>query len=259
MPLESDRYTTIHEYRDDSLAEKTIEFSAEYPFTLMINGSPYVTFACSGTELELYARGYLTNEGIIGSPEEIRSIDIDESDLSIYVSLVDNSEVVARLEHVKTLSAAGGRSRKQLPDESFVRKRLPRVRARTILKSMSEFLACSSEHSVTHGVHSAALYALNGERIAFFDEIGRHNAIDKTVGFAVMNGVSLEDKMILSTGRLSSEIAIKVINARVPVLVTRASPTTYSVKLLRDYNILAMTTVTDRCFFVINGDRQIVI
>ena len=259
MPLTADKNITVHEYRDNSLTEKTIEFSAEYPITLMINGNPYMTFACSGTELESYAWGYLTTEGIISNPDEIRNIDIDESNLSINVNLIDSSEISAGLEFIKTLSAAGGRSRKKLPDKSFIRKNLPCVLPDSVLKCMSEFLAYSRENGSTHGVHSAALYTLEGIMIVFFDEIGRHNAIDKTIGYAVMNKISLEDKMIFSTGRLSSEIAIKIINARAPVLVTRASPTTYSVKLLREYNILAITTVSDERFFVINGNRYFAI
>jgi FdhD protein len=122
---------------------------------------------------------------------------------------------------------------------------------------MSEFLSFSKEHETTHGVHGSAMYTLKGERIVFFDEIGRHNAIDKVIGYAAMNNISPEDKMICSTGRISSEIAFKFINASAPVLITRASPTTYSIKLLRDYNILAIVRAVNCGFFVVNGKERI--
>ncbi|HQM46212.1 MAG TPA: formate dehydrogenase accessory sulfurtransferase FdhD, partial [Smithellaceae bacterium] len=109
------------------------------------------------------------------------------------------------------------------------------------------------------GVHGAALYSLAGEKIVFFDEIGRHNAIDKVIGHAAVHNISLEDKMICSTGRISSEIALKIINARAPVLITRASPTTLSVKLLRRYNILSVIRAVQGRFYVVNGKEQIVL
>jgi FdhD protein len=124
---------------------------------------------------------------------------------------------------------------------------------------MNEFLVFSQEHKATHGVHGAALYSLEGERLAFFDEIGRHNAIDKVIGHAAVSGISLEDKMICSTGRVSSEIALKLIHARAPVLVTRASPTTLSVELLRRYNLLSIVRAVGGRFYVVNGKENILL
>ncbi len=249
---------TVHEYQNNSLAETQMWVSAEYPITLLINGNPYMTFACSGTDLEAYAAGHLTCEGIIQSSDQICDIEVDEANLSVKVNLVNSKDILLKLEFIKTISAAGGRSRKILPGEELIRKELPVLRPDVILKCMGKFLDDSREHKTTHGVHSAAMYTTEGKELVFFDEIGRHNAIDKTIGHAVLNNISLEDKMILSTGRLSSEIALKMINARVPVLITRASPTSYSVKLLKQYNILAISRADSESFFVINGVDRII-
>ena len=106
-------------------------------------------------------------------------------------------------------------------------------------------------------VYKRQLYSLDGERIVFFDDIGRHNAMDKVIGHAALNGISLEDKMICSTGRISSEIAFKIITAGAPVLISRASPTTLGVELLRRYNILSIIRAVGRRFFVVNGKDSI--
>jgi FdhD protein len=257
MPLATYENVVLHEYRDGALIEVSLPFSAEYAVLLRINGSPYVTMACSGNYLQEHITGYLITEGIITGSDQIEKMEIDEIGLTVNVLLVQDKIIAEKLERIKTISAAGGRSRKSLPAGALIRQNLPEVRAEVISESMREFLTYSHEHEATHGVHSAALYSLKGDRLVFFDEIGRHNAIDKVIGYAAINHLGLEDKMICSTGRISSEIAFKFINARAPVLLTRASPTTLSVRLLRQYNILSIIRVVDGRFYVVNGREKI--
>ncbi|HBL53714.1 MAG TPA: hypothetical protein DDZ34_06750 [Syntrophaceae bacterium] len=257
MTLPALENIVLHEYRDGVFTEVSLPFSAEYAVLLKINGSPYVTIACSGNHLREHITGYLMTEGIIGGMDQIDKMEIDEENLIVNAVLARDKIIAEKLERIKTITAAGGRTKKDLPSDALMRKHLPEVRAEVVLQSMSEFLTYSREHEATHGVHSAALYSLAGERLVFFDEIGRHNAIDKVIGYAAVNRLTLEDKMICSTGRISSEIAFKFINARAPVLITRASPTTMSVRLLRQYNILSIIRAVNGRFFVVNGKEKI--
>ena len=257
MTLPANEKILLHEYREGRFAEVELPFSAEYALTLNINGSPYVTMACSGKDLREHVTGYLITEGIISGADQIARLEVHEKDLAVDVFLMNDRIVAERLEQIKTISAAGGRTRTRLPGEELVRTRLPGVGAEVILGAMSEFLSYSREHEATHGVHSAALYSLEGGRLIFFDEIGRHNAIDKVIGRAAIQGISLEDTMICSTGRISSEIAFKIIHARAPVLISRASPTTLSVSLLRRFNILTVIRAVNGRFFVVNGKESI--
>ncbi len=259
MALPTTENIVLHEYREGRLSEVSLPFSTEYAVLLKINNSPYVTMACSGNYLREHITGYLMTEGIISGLNQIEKLEVDETSLTVNVALVNDRIVRETLERIKTISAAGGRTRKNLPSGDLIRGNLPEIRAEFILKSMNEFLNFSREHEATHGVHSAALYSLDGGRLVFFDEIGRHNAIDKVIGYAAVNGIRLEDKMICSTGRISSEIALKFINARAPVLLTRASPTTLSVKLLREYNILSIIRAVNGRFYVVNGKEKIIL
>lgn len=257
MTLPAHENILLHEYRDGRLIEVSLPFSTEYALLLKINGSPYVTMACSGNDLREHVAGYLITEGIVSGMDQIEKIEADEAALIVNAVLSNDPIVTEKIERIKTISAAGGRTKRSRPSDDLIRKNLPVVPAEVILKSMSEFLNYSREHEATHGVHAAALYSLAGDRLVFFDEIGRHNAIDKVIGYAAVNRISLEDKMICSTGRIASEIAFKFINARAPVLVTRASPTTLSVRLLRQYNILSVIRAINGRFFVVNGKEQI--
>ena len=259
MTLPNRENIILHQYRDGVLSEVSMPFSTEYAVLLKINGSAYVTMACSGNYLREHITGYLITEGIISNTNQIQAIEIDETGLTVNAFLSSDKIIAEKLERIKTITAAGGRSRKNMPSEDLVRRSLPQVRAEVVLQCMNEFLTYSREHEATHGVHGAALYSLEGRREVFFDEIGRHNAIDKVIGHAAVNGISLEDKMICSTGRISSEISFKIIHARAPVLVTRASPTVLSVSLLRHYNILSIIRAVNDRFYVVNGKEKIIL
>lgn len=257
MALATYKEFTVHAYSDGTLTETTLPFSTEYAVLLKINGLEYITMASSGNYLAQHITGYLLTEGIITRTGEIQSMDIDEESLTVNVGLVPESRVTERLEMVKSLTAAGGRTKRILPDGGLARSRLPVVRAEVVVGVMNEFLGFSQEHKTTHGVHGAALYSVSGERIVFSDDIGRHNAMDKVIGHAALNDMSLEDKMICSTGRISSEIAFKIITAGAPILISRASPTTLGVELLRRYNILSIIRAVGGRFYVINGKDNI--
>ena len=257
MTLPTFENVTLHEYREGRLTEVTLPFSTEYAVALSINSMPYITMACSGNYLREHITGYLLTEGIVTDIRQIIRLDVDEAALAVNAVLLDDPIIADRLDRVKTISAAGGRSKKSPPPAHLVRAELPCLRADIVLKSMNEFLAYSREHETTHGVHGAALYSLDGVRLAFFDEIGRHNAIDKVIGYAAQKNIALADKIICSTGRISSEIANKIIFARAPILVTRASPTTLSVQLLRRFNILGIIRAVNGRFYVVNGSDRI--
>ncbi len=257
MNLPTYEHVVLHEYSNGRLNEVSLPFSTEYAVALSINSNPYVTMACSGNYLREHITGYLLTEGLITDVRQITRLDVNEAALTVNAVLVDDPAIADRLDRIKTISAAGGRSKKGLPPEDLIRSRLPEIRAEVIIQSMNEFLTYSREHESTHGVHGAALYSLDGERLIFFDEIGRHNAIDKVIGYAAQNNIPLEDKIICSTGRISSEIAFKIIFARAPVLVTRASPTTLSVALLRRFNIFAVIRAVNGRFYVVNGSEKI--
>ncbi len=229
--------------------------SAEYSFTLSVNGNPFVSIVCSGSDLEQLALGHLAAEGVIRSADEVRSIEIDEGAFSINVSTAESDELLDRLFRIRSIASGCGQSAAGPADA--VRRphgKVPRVGAAVVIASMREFLRSSEIHTLTHGVHSAALYSVDGTRLCFFDEIGRHNAIDKILGCALKEGIPLERSMILSTGRLASEIVLKAIAVSAPVLISRAAPTTRSIELARRAGMLMIGGVRPSGFYIFSGE-----
>ena len=90
MTLPVNEKVLLHEYRESGFVEVSLPFSAEYAVTLSINGSPYITMACSGSYLKEHMAGYLITEGIINDPDQIEKIDIDEAHLTVNVYLAED-------------------------------------------------------------------------------------------------------------------------------------------------------------------------
>jgi FdhD protein len=247
----------MERYSGGRLEPGMLTVNTEYPVAMVVNGRHLSTIACSGDDLEKLTAGYLFAERIIMRAEQIVSFAFDEKTLIVQVSV--QSEAFDREKHrPEQIMTGGGKARKNVPEKKFIHGELPWVKADVICRAAAEFLNFSKLHELTHGVHSAGLYTLDGSMIVFFDEIGRHNAIDKVVGHAMMNSIPLEKTMLFSTGRISSEIAGKVIHSGIPVFISRASPTSYAVELLRNYNVLSVCRARDDGFFVINGKECII-
>jgi FdhD protein len=240
-------------YSPSGIEPVDLLISAEYHITLLLNGRPCLSVACSGSDLEMLAAGHMITEGIVLSMDEIKEIQVDEDRKTVNVILADNADVFGRLIKIRTLVSGCAGSGSDSSDDVAVRRELPRVDPAVITSSMNEFLGLSVIHSKTHGVHSAALYAADGTRVAFFDEIGRHNAVDKVIGYAMTHGVSLDRMMLFSTGRIATEIALKAARAGIPVIVTRAAPTSMAVDFVRRKNIILITGVRKDSFYVHNG------
>ncbi len=253
-PLPVEMNIEGHRFKEGSLEAVTVPVSAEYAFTLCINGSPYVKIACYGAELDVLATGHFFSLGIIKHPDEIRDVLVDYNERRIDVATVESDEILQRLFRLKTIVSgcgnAGGDDDLPLPPEQ---KRKFSITSERVCKIMIGFLGHSDTHGRTHGVHGAALYHADGKMEVFFEEIGRHNAVDKLLGYALAQKLSLEDCMVVSTGRISSEITVKAIMVGIPAIVSRSAPTTRAIELARRYGMLLASGVRPSRFFVTSG------
>ena len=252
-------YTKIntYEYHNGTLQPRSLMAGAEYPVAIVVNGSPLVTIACSAVDIEFLVMGHLLSEQIISSVDEVRSCIFDEKTLIADVRL-EGPEKELKTPVQKIVSAGGRGKVVDVPDE-HIRKDLPGVHADTVTRVMDEFLHTSKLRDLTHGFHAAALYTIDGESVVFFDEIGRHSAIDKVIGFAAVHSVSMADKMILSTGRVSSEIAGKILCSGVSVFVSRAAPTDTAAGLLKKSGIIFMCRAKKDRFTVVGGADHLIL
>jgi FdhD protein len=212
----------------------------ELPLTIILNNEELVTLLCSPADLNYLAVGYLSSEGFLKNKDEIKKITVDEHKGVVRVETREEKILPAETAFKRVLTSGCGRGasfysfadmQEQIKIESP--SKVSTIQIFTLIK---DFQQRSEMYKETGGVHSAAL--CDAEQILLFaNDIGRHNAIDKIFGECILNGIAVDDKMIVTSGRISSEILIKVARKNIPLLVSRSAPTNLGVSLANQVGI----------------------
>ena len=216
------------------------EVASELPVRLVLNNESLVTLLCTPSELRELAVGFLLSEGLLRDKSSIKKIDLDEQEAVVRIELTDLPPDFSRMFEKRTISSGCGKGitytgyRMDADHRIDVKGRLMSLDdIRTQLKA---FRNISSLYLETGGVHSAALS--NGKEILFFSEdIGRHNAVDKLIGKAFLQSISIENKVLITSGRVTSEIVTKAGRNRIPVLISRAAPSCMAISYAEDMGI----------------------
>lgn len=206
----------------------------EIPFTILVNGQEIVTLLCSPDKLEYLAVGFLLSEGLIKSDTQIKSVNLGKDGHYANVELDGDFQVPQDFFRKRLISSGCGRGSsfynpRDALDYEPINSDI-QISYKQVTDLMRQFQEKSSLFKKTGGVHSAALSDL-GKIEIFTEDIGRHNAIDKIFGQCLLKGISTEDKVILTSGRISSEILIKVAKGKIPIIISRAAPTDLAVGL----------------------------
>ncbi len=212
----------------------------EYPFTIFINDMEIVTLLCSPTSLEYLALGFIYSEGLINSLSNVRRITIDEDNGIGYVYLDEMNEFSKKFMGKRTITSGCGKGTVFYNViDSFKSKKIEKpltIDIESIKRLVRGFNKKSQLFIDTGGVHSCALCSAD-DIIIFEEDIGRHNALDKIFGRALAENIDTRDKVILTSGRISSEILIKAAKRQVPIIVSRSAPTSLSVEMAEKLGI----------------------
>ncbi|MGO9138800.1 MAG: formate dehydrogenase accessory sulfurtransferase FdhD [Syntrophales bacterium] len=234
--------------------------SEEIPVTIEVNGSELVTLLSSPGDLENLVYGFLFNSGFIGEVGDVKSLIIDRDRWKAAVKIAGEGIPEDMLFKRIYTSGCGKGVIFHNPLDVMNRARLPdgfTVDHKKIEEFMGMFQTKSSEHKETRGVHSSAL-ADGNDILIFRDDIGRHNAIDKVIGETLCQGLVFEDKMILTSGRVSSEILSKILRCRIPIIVAAGAPTNQAVKLARNVNLTVVGLARGSIMCIFSGEERIV-
>ncbi|MDD3853403.1 MAG: formate dehydrogenase accessory sulfurtransferase FdhD [Syntrophomonadaceae bacterium] len=213
-------------FKEGKLSDVTDYMVVEKSLRIILNGHELVTLACSPEATEQLAVGYLLSEGLLNSREDIKSMQADDP-LAVSIETFSQTTFPAGARKINTCMGKGGTG---LPEPLPVDTEIPKLDPWHLLKLIHELDATSFTFQRTGGVHSAAL-GDSDTMLVRYEDIGRHNAVDKTLGHAVLEGIKLQDKVLLLSGRIASEILIKAARNRIPVIVSRSAPTLLAVEL----------------------------
>ena len=232
----------------------------EYSFRLFFNSRELVTLLCSPTGLDYLITGYLFSQEIIKSREEIKEIIIDEAKRRADVTTVTGSASTVS-QSKQLVGSSGAREVRNysglLSSIAPIESRF-KIPAQCIFDLVAEFIRKSELFKDTGGVHSAAICSAK-EFVCYSDDIGRHNAVDKVIGECILKDIPREDKLLLTSGRISSEILLKAARAGIPVAVSKSAVTDGAMKYANQLGITLAGFVRGQKMTVYTADTRIMV
>jgi FdhD protein len=232
------------------------ETIVETPVSLTVNGQVWLTFMCTPVNLEALAVGFLYNEGILESMDEVEDVRVCEHGDNVDVWL--NRTVEQPKSWRRTSGCTGGVTAVDMlarPNVSFNGDQ-PKVPPEAIGHLVELLFESQELYRETGGVHTSALS--DGEKILLSaEDIGRHNTLDKIAGLCLMNNIWPETRILITTGRISSEMLQKAARLEVPILISRTSPSSLSIEMAERYGITLIGYARKHRFNVYSNSQRV--
>jgi len=211
----------------------------EARLNVYLNGNKAISMMCIPIDQEAHAIGFLMSENVISSMDDVDEINISEDGLRVDIKakIVENS--LENLYKEKTLvSGCGGGVTGNIAGQVEVPFNQTRfhVKPELISSEIKKFYQDSELYTLTGCVHKAMLYLEDGTTVTS-EDIGRHNAIDKVVGKCKIDNLDTTKSILFVSGRLSSEMVVKAVMHKVPIVVSRTAPTNLGVRTAHKHGL----------------------
>jgi FdhD protein len=247
----------VEKYEQKQLSANNDALVVEVPLTIVLNGIELVTMACSPQAFPELAVGYLLSEGIFDQHSQIAHIDLDDCTIRIAAEGLA-SNIDTNGHSLNTCSGHGFKIPCLSGQQQIAATSQYYFEAENLLNLIRILDETSVTFKRTGGVHSAAL-GYNAELIIRYEDIGRHNAVDKVFGNAFLNNVNVKDKCLVLSGRIASEILIKAYRNGVPLVLSRSAPTLKAVELADQYGMTIVGFARGNRFNVYTHSSRIVL
>ncbi len=246
---------------DEQGEGRDMEVAGEFPLTIKVDDREVVTLMTLGTYPEALTLGYLRNQRLIEDIETIRSVQVDWEREQVAVTTVDGTGIVDWQEKLSgrtvTTGCGQGTVFSCTLDELY-NWRVPHVTIRQsrIYELLRGIAAYNEIYKRAGAVHGCAL-CRDADINIFIEDVGRHNAADAISGLMWLNAESGADKIFYTTGRLTSEIVMKVAHMGIPVLLSRSGVTHMGLELAQDLGMIMIARAKGKHFLVYNGAEQV--
>jgi formate dehydrogenase accessory protein FdhD len=233
----------------------------EKPLHIFLNKTRYATILCSPQNLKELAVGHLLTEGLIKSIEEIEKINFKNEDIC-EVILKSNIDVEKRLKLSRNLSriilsACGGPFQ---PSERLPKiKSNLKVKAEIIQKCVNTLNFIAEAFKKTGGVHAASIYESDGSLIAFAEDVGRHNAVDKVIGLGALNKTDFSKCFLALSGRLTGDIVSKAAKIGLPIVASLAAAVDSGINIAKEVDLTLIGFVRGRRMNIYNCEERIAV
>ncbi|MCF6251804.1 MAG: formate dehydrogenase accessory sulfurtransferase FdhD [Methylococcaceae bacterium] len=238
---------------------RQIELVGERALTLYVDKQEIVTLMTMGTHPELLTLGYLKNQGFFEKIDEITVVQVDWETEAVAVVTNDQQSDFSKQMQQRTVTTGCGQGTVfgRLMDKlnNIAVPKLS-IKQTTIYALLDSLKLHNEVYKKAGAVHGCAL--CTGSRIDFFvEDVGRHNAVDAIAGYMWLNGLSGEKNIFYTTGRLTSEMVIKVAQMGIPVLLSRSGATQMGLDMAKQSGVTLVSRAKGKHFMVLNGAENI--
>ena len=244
---------------DELGTERQIELVGERALTIYVDKQEIVTLMTMGTHPELLTLGYLRNQGFFEKIDEIKIVQVDwETEAVAVVTNHQTADFSKQMEQRTVTTGCGqGTVFGRLMDKLKNIKVPKLVIKQAVIYDLLDSLKHHNEvYKKAGAVHGCAL--CTGSHIDFFvEDVGRHNAVDSIAGYMWLNDISGHDKIFYTTGRLTSEMVIKVAQMGIPILLSRSGATQMGLDMARQSSVTLVSRAKGKHFLVLNGVENI--
>lgn len=224
----------FQQFRSGRGVEAENELIVEKPVALYVNGMLWITFMCTPNLLKAQALGFLFNEGVIDTVDGVVEYHICDNREIIDIWL--DRKVEKPKEWKRTSGCTGGYTALDLEELNLEVDDEVSLEAGKIRQMVEQLFESQDLYKKTGGVHTSILTD-GKEVIISAEDVGRHNSLDKIAGLYLMQGLEMDRKILLSTGRISSDMLQKAARIGAAVVISRTSPTSLSVELADRWGI----------------------
>ncbi len=231
--------THVYRYKGGQFDPDEIDIVEERPLALVVNGVELATLMVTPVQVDALVLGFLYFEKIITKADQIRSIDLDLEDAVADIEL--HIPFKRPDKRIITSGCTGGVSfQLGITDYPFVNS-CAQLKPESVQPMVRALYASADLYRRSRGIHAAALAELShadgDELLITAEDVGRHNAVDKIQGEALVRGLQTEGQVLLSTGRISSEMLRKGARMLTPFIISRTSPTSLAVEMAKRIGI----------------------
>jgi len=262
MPKEPLPYENIKvlKWSEQGLKEKIRPVVREVPMTIYLNNQEIVTLLCLGDYPKTLAVGFLISEGLISRREDLKSVLVEEDTGVVRVEVRDDTGLREKLYLRRTITSGCGKGTTFYHSlDALTTQKIEsslHIHTDQVFDLMKKMTDRSELYKITGGTHNSALAALDG-LVLFRADIGRHNAVDKIFGECFLEAIPLEDKVLITTGRITSEILIKTARMGIPVLISRSAATTLAISLAQQVGVTLIGYVRGKNLIVYTGHDRV--
>lgn len=226
----------VYEYQAAGYVPAEKPIISESSVTLSVNGERWVTLSCSPFDLDVLSAGFLFTEGVIKSAQEIVILKLCDAGDNMDIWLTHGVKKPEFSKRASSCLGGSGSINEPALKENFYFPITFKVTPQQIFSGFNQLYHEQAINREASGMHSSAL--TDFENVFFqYEDIGRHNTIDKLAGHLLLHTPALKRRILITTGRISSEMILKSARMGVEMIVSRTSPTTASVQLADQFGI----------------------